>query len=312
MKIVLSETLSYCVGVRKTLELTDRLLAADPGRAHYMLGEIVHNERVIEALKARGLRIVQTLEEVPNGGVVILQSHGSPQRRYDELRARGLEFIDATCPMVRIIHDKVREVEAAGRTPVVIGQIGHEEVQGIVGHVRRAIVVKDAEEVTPELFQGVARAGVVVQSTFIEEEALRVIERVRGLVPDVVVHDTICQPTKTRQREVEVHTRTADCVLVIGSRRSANTMHLFRIAGKINPCTHLVDSPEVVDSLPIPGEATVFIASGASTPEDLIFDVVRRLERRAAPPGRSGASCGSAPSERQARKEGKPTDGGIR
>ena len=291
MKIVLSETLSYCVGVRKTLELAERLLAADPGRAHYMLGEIVHNEHVIEALKAKGLRIVQTLEEVPPGGMVILQSHGSPRRRYDELRERGLEFIDATCPMVRVIHEKIREVEAEGRTPIVIGQVGHEEVQGIVGHVRRAIVAKSPDETTPDLLGGVLRAGIVVQSTFIEEEALRVIERIREIVPDVVVHNTICQPTKTRQREVEVHTRTADCVLIIGSRRSANTMHLFHIARKINPRTHLVDSPEAVDELSIPDEATVFIASGASTPEDLIAEVVRRLEardRHADGPGRGG------------------------
>jgi 4-hydroxy-3-methylbut-2-enyl diphosphate reductase len=285
MKIVLSETLSYCIGVRNTLELTERLLAEDPDRPYYMLGEIVHNEHVIEGLKAKGLRIVQTLEEVPAGGVVILQSHGSPLRRYRELDARGLEYVDATCPMVRIIHTKIREIEADGRTPVVIGRVGHEEIQGIVGQVGRAIVVKDPEEVTPELFQGVRRAGIVVQSTFIEADAHRVLERIREVVPDVVFHDTICQPTKIRQREVEAHTRTADCVVIIGSRRSANTMHLYRIAQAINPRTHLVDRPESVDGIDVPDEGTVFVASGASTPKELIFEIVRRLEARS---GRAG------------------------
>jgi (E)-4-hydroxy-3-methyl-but-2-enyl pyrophosphate reductase len=280
MKIVLSETLSYCIGVRNTLELTERLLSEDPDRPYYMLGEIVHNEHVIEGLKAKGLRIVQTPEEVPAGGVVILQSHGSPLRRYRELDARGLEYVDATCPMVRIIHQKIREIEAEGRTPVVIGRVGHEEIQGIVGQVGRAIVVKDPEEVTPELFQGVRRAGIVVQSTFIEAEARRVLERIREVVADVVFHDTICQPTKIRQREVEVHTRTADCVVIIGSRRSANTMHLYRIAQAINPRTHLVDRPESVDGIDVPDECTVFVASGASTPKELIFEIVQRLEAR--------------------------------
>jgi (E)-4-hydroxy-3-methyl-but-2-enyl pyrophosphate reductase len=280
MKIVLSETLSYCIGVRNTLELTERLLSEDPDRPYYMLGEIVHNEHVIEGLKAKGLRIVQTPEEVPAGGVVILQSHGSPLRRYRELDARGLEYVDATCPMVRIIHQKIREIEAEGRTPVVIGRVGHEEIQGIVGQVGRAIVVKDPEEVTPELFQGVRRAGIVVQSTFIEAEARRVLERIREVVADVVFHDTICQPTKIRQREVEVHTRTADCVVIIGSRRSANTMHLYRIAQAINPRTHLVDRPESVDGIDVPDEGTVFVASGASTPKELIFEIVQRLEAR--------------------------------
>jgi 4-hydroxy-3-methylbut-2-enyl diphosphate reductase len=280
VKIVLSETLSYCIGVRKTLELTDRLLTERPDRTYCMLGEIVHNEHVVEGLRAKGLRIVQTLEEVPPGGVVILQSHGSTRRRYDELAARGLEFVDATCPMVRIIHDRIREVEAQGRMPVVIGQVGHDEVRGIVGQVARAIVVKTPEEVTPELFDGVRRAGVVAQSTFIEDEARRIVERVRALVPDVVVHDTICQPTKTRQREVERHTRKADRVIVIGSRQSANTRHLFNIARAINPGTHLIDRPESVENIVLPPDATVFIASGASTPPELIAEVVRRLESR--------------------------------
>jgi 4-hydroxy-3-methylbut-2-en-1-yl diphosphate reductase len=281
VKIVLSETLSYCFGVRKTLELTDRLLAAHPDRTYYMLGEIVHNEHVIEGLRAKGLCIVQTLDEVPPGGVVILQSHGSTRRRYEELAARGLEFVDATCPMVGIIHDRIRDVEAQGRVPVVIGQVGHEEVRGIVGQVARAIVVKTPEEVTPELFEGVRRAGIVAQSTFVEEEARRIVERIRAVVPDVVFHDTICQPTKTRQREVERHTRKADRVIVIGSRHSANTRHLFNIARAINPGTSLIDRPESVEEIVLPPDATVFIASGASTPMELIAEVVRRLEARA-------------------------------
>ncbi len=294
MRIVLSETLSYCVGVRNTLELANRLLTDHPDRRYYMLGEIVHNEHVIEGLRAKGLRIVQTLDEVPPGGVVILQSHGSPRRRYRELEERGLEYIDATCPMVGLIHDKAREFEADGRTLVVIGQVGHEEIQGIVGQVGRALVVKDAEEVTPERFRGIARAGVVVQSTFIESEARRVLARIREIVPDVAFHDTICRPTKMRQREVEAHTRTADCVVVVGSRRSANTMHLFRLARAINPCTYIVDDPESVESVAVPDGATVFIASGASTPMELIVEVVRRLEARAAR-GAEPGSCGAEP-----------------
>ncbi len=280
MKIILSETLSYCFGVRKTLETTSRLLAGRPGRSYCMLGEIVHNEHVVEALKAQGLRIVQTLDEVPKDGVVILQSHGSARERYRELERRGLEYVDATCPMVKIIHERIRAVEAEGRTPVVIGQVGHEEVRGIVGQVARALVVKSPDEVTPELFAGVARAGIVAQSTFIEAEALRIVERIRRLVPDVVFHDTICRPTKIRQREVEAHSPGADVVIIIGSRHSANTRHLFTIAQALNPRTHLIDRPESVDAIAVPTGATVFVASGASTPGELIVEVVRRLEAR--------------------------------
>ena len=315
MKIVLSETLNYCIGVRKTLDLTDRLLTERPDRAYFMLGEIVHNERVIESLRSRGLGIVDSLAHVPRGGVVILQSHGSSLERYRELRERGLEYIDATCPMVKIIHEKVREVEANGYTPVVIGHDGHEEVRGIIGQVGRAIVVKSPEEVTPGLFRGVARAGVVVQSTFIEEDALGVLARIREVVPEVVYHDTICKPTKIRHREVEIHSRTADCVVVIGSRRSANTVHLYDIARRINPAAHLIDRPEAVDSIEVPEGATVFIASGASTPEDLIAEVVQRLETRSARPSSgpsekaasgSRGACDSSRGSGRANQQAKP------
>lgn len=290
MKIVLSETLSYCFGVRKTLQLLEKLLAENPQRPYAMLGEVVHNEHVIEDLKKKGLRFVERLEDAPAGAVIVLQSHGSPRAVYEELQGRGLEFIDATCPMVEVIHKRVREVERQGYVPVIIGQTGHEEVRGIAGQVDRAIIVRTPDEVTPELFRGVARAGVVVQSTFVREDALRILERIRALVPDVVFTDTICQPTKTRQREVEEHSRPADAVIVIGSKRSANTLHLYRIAQKNTPCTYLVDRPESVDEIAIPDDATVFVASGASTPEELIFEVVRRLEARG-----SGTDMNRAP-----------------
>lgn len=278
MRIILSKLLSYCSGVQKTLELTNRLLAKNQGQPYFMLGEIVHNEHVIDDLKAKGLHFADSLDKIPPNGIVILPSHGTALSRYQDLDRRGYTYFDATCQMVKVIHRKIRKLAADGFVPVVIGQAGHEEVKGIAGQVCRAIIVKTPEEVTPELFRGIARAGVVVQSTFIEEEAIRILALIRDFVPEVVFHDTICRPTKTRQQDVEIHSRTADCVIVIGSQRSANTKHLYRIALKNNPQTFLIDKPESVDALVLPPEASVFIASGASTPIGLIMAVVRRLE----------------------------------
>ncbi len=280
MKIVLSETLSYCVGVRQTLDLVERLRVENPGKTYVMLGEIVHNERVIADLKARGLRFIDTIDEAPPDAVVVLQSHGSPQSLYRELESRKLAFVDATCPMVTTIHRKIRAVEKAGRTPVIIGQKGHDEVRGIAGQVARVLIVGAPKEVTPALVRGVRRAGVVVQSTFVREDADRIMERLRALVPDVVFHDTICRPTKARQREVVENSRIAGSVIVIGSKRSANTLHLHRLARKANARAYLVDDPVRVETLPLPPGGTVFVASGASTPMDLILDVVRRLKER--------------------------------
>jgi len=280
LKIVLSETLSYCVGVRQTLDLVERLRVENPDKTYVMLGEIVHNERVIADLKARGLRFIEAIDEAPPDAVVVLQSHGSPLSLYRELEARKLAFVDATCPMVTAIHRKIRAVEKAGRTPVIIGQKGHDEVRGIAGQVARALIVGAPEEVTPGLVRGVRRAGVVVQSTFVREDADRILERLRALVPDIVFHDTICRPTKARQREVVENSKLAGSVIVIGSKRSANTLHLHRLARKANPRAFLIDDPARVETLPLPPGGTVFVASGASTPMELILDVVRRLKER--------------------------------
>lgn len=280
MKIVLSETLSYCVGVRQTLDLVERLLAEHPDKTYAMLGEIVHNEHVIAGLKARGLRFVGSIDEAPPGAVIVLRSHGSPLALYRDLEARGRAFIDATCPMVKTIHRKIRAVEKAGRTPVIIGQKGHDEVRGIAGQVARALIFGAPGEVTPARVRGVARAGVVVQSTFVRDSADAIVARLRDLIPDVVFHDTICRPTKARQREVAENSRTADAVIVIGSKRSANTLHLHRIARRANRRAYLVDAPARVGTLPLPPGGTVFVASGASTPRELILDVVLRLKER--------------------------------
>lgn len=280
MRIILSETLSYCFGVKKTLSIVDELLAKQDGTRYYMLGEVVHNEHVIRKLNEQGLNIIASLDEVPEGGVVILQSHGTPVSLYQELEQRKIRYVDATCPMVRNIHIRIKQLVQQGYTPVIIGKKGHDEVRGIEGQVGQSIVIKNIEEVTTGLFAGIQRAGIVVQSTFQTEKAEAIVEKIRSLVPDVLYHDTICQPTKTRQKEIEEYSKLYDCNIIIGSKKSANTMHLYQIAFANNPCTYLVDDLEAARNIGIPSESSVFIASGASTPEDLIEQVITILQEK--------------------------------
>lgn len=285
MRITLSGNLSYCFGVRKTLTLVEDLLARNPDRTYYMYGEIVHNELVIRDLRSKGLSIIRELSQIGPAGSVIIPSHGAPLRVFEDLQARGVDVIDATCPMVRLIHDKARRLEAGGAAVIIIGDPRHDEVRGIAGHVRRALVFRRPGDVTAAALAGVTRAGVVVQSTFIREEALAVLEALRKLVPEVLFEDTICRPTTERQEEVRRMAAQHDCVLIVGSRRSANTRHLFDLAGGENDCVHFVDEPEQVAGLSIPPGASVFVASGASTPMSAVERVVELLERRPAPKG---------------------------
>lgn len=277
MQITLSENLSYCVGVKRTLTLVEKLLADNPGKSYYMLGEIVHNEHVINDLKSKGLHIIYDLDKMENDGTVIIQSHGASQETLTKLRERNIDFIDATCPMVGLIHKRISELEEDGYFPVIIGKKGHDEVTGIAGQVEEFLIVGRPEEVTPAQFSGKQRVGVVVQSTYIRAEALAILEKIKTLVPEVIFVDTICRPTTERQEEIKRIAGEYDCILIVGSKTSANTRHLHTLASGTKSCVFLIDEPESVYDLPIDKNATVFIASGASTPLDLIERVVAIL-----------------------------------
>ena len=282
MKITLSDNLSYCSGVQRTLDLVEKVIAENPGRLYYMMGEIVHNEHVINRMKSLGLHIIYTLDEITEEGTVIIQSHGTPQRIFDELKAKKLDYIDATCPMVSVIHRRIQKLEEEGYFPVIIGQQGHDEVSGIAGQIKDALIFGRSEEVTEEALSGKERVGIVVQSTFIRTEAVAVVDRIKELVPDVKFIDTICHPTTERQTEVSRVADIYDYILIVGSRTSANTRHLFHLASGKKSCVYLVDDPESVPNLSLPAGASIFIASGASTPMNLIDRVVEILEEMGA------------------------------
>lgn len=280
MQITLSQNLSYCVGVERTLKLVEELLEKNPDKSYYMLGEIVHNEHVIHDLKNKGLHIIRDIGQIENRGIVIIQSHGVPKSTLETLKKSKIDYVDATCPMVRVIHREIIKLEREGYFPVIIGKKGHDEAKGIAGQVSQALIVGDPQEVKPELFADTKKAGVVVQSTFIRVKALAILEKIKSLGIEVKFINTICRPTTDRQEEIKNIAGKYDCILIIGSRTSANTKHLFTLASGKKSCVYLVDDPDSVAGLPIPGDSTIFIASGASTPMYLIEKVISVLTHK--------------------------------
>lgn len=277
MQITLSHNLSYCVGVQRTLDLVEELLEKNPDRAYYMLGEIVHNEHVINDLRDKGLHIIGDIDRIENQGIVIIQSHGVPLETLKRLGKGGIDYVDATCPMVRVIHREIKNLENRGYLPIIIGKKGHDEVKGIAGQVRNALIIGGPEEVRADLFSGIERVGVVVQSTFIRAKALTIRDALEALGLEVKFVDTICRPTTERQEEVKSIAGKYDCILIIGSKTSANTKHLFTLASGTKSRVYLIDDPDTVQNLSIPADACVFIASGASTPMYLIEEVIAIL-----------------------------------
>jgi 4-hydroxy-3-methylbut-2-enyl diphosphate reductase len=230
-------------------------------------------------LKRRGFKTIEDYRQARDG-LLIIQSHGIPAARSEEIRASGIEFVDTTCPMVKDIQARARKLYREGYRVVIIGDHKHEEVGGIAGQVGDALIVGSPADIDPAVFKKVPRAGVVVQSTFIRAEAERILRKIRRFVPDVRFENTICKPTSDRQRDARVQASRYDRVIVIGSPASANTRNLMSIVGARNPRTRLVSRPEDVDTLALGQGRRFYVLSGASTPMDVIDRTVARLRRR--------------------------------
>lgn len=273
VKVQIAQHAGFCFGVRKAVEIA-RDTARRAGTL-YMLGDIVHNKSVVEELAAEGVVVVNSLDEVENGPV-LFRAHGTPKRTWDEAKERGLEIIDATCPLVRKIHEEVRELAEEGRQIYIIGDKGHDEVVGIMSQVDDAIVLSSPAEVKGLRRQ--RRGGVVVQSTQLITNVRQIVQELMMKVYDLRVINTICQPTRDHQTEIRPLAENNDLVIVVGSHTSANTGRMTDIARGINSRTYQVEGQDDIDPDWFAGIERVGIHAGASTPDHVIQSVLRRIE----------------------------------
>jgi len=281
-KIILSKNISFCSGVNRTLKLIEKLLKGKKYKKIYMLGPVVHNEHVISDLKDKGLQLIKNFRQIPDihNGVLVIQSHGVGQHIYDELNRRKIPYIDSTCTLVKYIHNSIKKLELEGYFPVIIGNRKHTEVHGIAGQVKRSLVISKPEEIKKEFFKKIKKIGIVFQSTFIKEKAEIILKRLKTLHLQMKTIDTICFPTKSRQKEVRENATKYKSIFIIGSRTSANTNHLFNIANKRNKNTFLIQGPEDIDQINFLSLLPCFVTSGASTPLHIIKQTVREISKQ--------------------------------
>jgi 4-hydroxy-3-methylbut-2-enyl diphosphate reductase len=275
LKIDRARSAGFCSGVRRALEL-----ALKTGRARArvaMLGDIVHNEDVCRTVRESGIRTIRRLAPA-RGTVLILRAHGTPRRIVERAVSLGYTIVDATCPMVRHIHAIARRMETAGRRIIIIGDKRHDEVTGILGQLRRPALVIDSTSAIPAGLR-IARAAVVVQSTQRLETALAILEALKKKIPDLVFFNTICRPTRVKQREIQLMPQQNDLMLIIGSRSSANTRRLYEIARSLNPRSYWVCSSRDIKKRWFKDARSVGVTAGASTPDTTIAEVIAFLRR---------------------------------
>ena len=273
MQINVAHNAGFCFGVRDAVKLAKQS-AARYGKV-YMLGDIVHNERVVNELASAGVSVVDSLDDVGDAPV-LFRSHGTPADIRKEAEARGQTIIDATCPLVHEIHDEVREMEAEGRQIYVIGDRGHDEVLGIMSQVKKPILISTPEDARQ--LRKKKRGGVVSQSTQMVENVQEIITILMMKVKDLRFVNTICHPTRQNQAELKELATTNDVMIVIGSFTSANTKRLAKIARSLNPNSHQVESVEDIDPAWFTGADSVGLHAGASTPDVTIHEVIDYLK----------------------------------
>lgn len=291
--INLARSAGFCFGVRRAIRIARELAAGrQPVR---MLGDLVHNENVIGELEAAGIKKIRRLAP-GQGGILLIRAHGASRGLIARARKYGYRIADATCPMVREIHRIVRRRARLGDRIVVIGDRRHDEVQGIIGQIRRpAIVIDPLDRIPWPKVRRLRRTAVVVQSTQDLDRALPIVAALKAAVPRLVFYNTICNPTRRKQEEIHILPLRNEIMIVIGSRASANTRRLYEISRALNPRTHWIQNAEEIEARWLRTARTVGITSGASTPDATTRAVIARLHDLSRPGAKdysTSAKCG--------------------
>ncbi len=276
-QVLLASPRSFCAGVERAIEIVERALAIH-GPPVYVRKQIVHNVHVVEDLRGRGAVFVDELDEVPAGATVVFSAHGVAPAVRDDARERGLNVIDASCPLVVKVHNEARRFAKRGDTVVFIGHPGHEETVGTVGEApeRMRLVSSVAEAREIELSGPVSY---LMQTTLAVDEATEIADALRERFPslDGPSSEDICYATTNRQDALRAVAADADMVLVVGSQNSSNSKRLVEVAERGGTPAYLVDDAAEIDLGWLRGAATVGLTAGASAPPALVQRVVDNL-----------------------------------
>lgn len=274
-KVTVAESAGFCFGVDRAVKMVYGELEKNTKVA--TLGPIIHNQDVVNDMQAKGARIISSVDELSDDETVVIRSHGVGREVYDQIAAKGNRMLDATCPFVSRIHKIVAEKSAEGYFILISGDASHPEVQGIVGHCdENCLVFKDNFELK-DFFEKKyknleKKLAIVAQTTYnivVWDECLNVIPKNDS---DIVIFDTICNATDTRQSDAAKLAKSSDIMLVVGGRHSSNTVKLFEVCSRYCRTYHIENSDEL-RSLKLPAAEKIGITAGASTPAYIIKEV---------------------------------------
>ncbi|HEY7003261.1 MAG TPA: 4-hydroxy-3-methylbut-2-enyl diphosphate reductase [Gaiellaceae bacterium] len=278
-RVLVAAPRSFCAGVVRAIDIVEKLLEQH-GPPVYVRHEIVHNVHVVRDLESRGAVFVDSEDEVPEGELIVLSAHGVAPKVYEKCAERGLEIVDAVCPLVSKVHAEARRYAARGHKIALVGHAGHVEVEGTMGEAPDSIVLVETPEDAGALEVGDGdQVAYITQTTLSLDDTADVVEALRERFPDLVGPPSadICYATQNRQDAVKRICEEATILLVVGSRTSSNANRLVEVARDRGAEAHLIDDEDDLDPAWLDGHETVGLTAGASSPDVLVDRVVARL-----------------------------------
>lgn len=273
MEIRKAKTQGFCFGVAITVKKAEEAIGARDDVT--TLGHVVHNPQMVESLAGRGLKNATSVDDV-DSGTLFVRAHGLPVEVFEKAKDKGLEIIDATCPMVTKIHVQAERLRADGYKIIVVGDPNHPEVKGTLSHVPGAWCIETVADV--EKVPRASKVGVVVQSTYSRERFTDIVRALTSRYYEVRSVNTICTDTNNRQSEAINLAKDVEVMVVVGGKTSANTKHLAELAEMNGARAFHIEGPDELRAEWFANVERAGLMSGASTPGWLVDDVARRME----------------------------------
>lgn len=280
VEVVLAQPRGFCAGVDRAIDIVERALEIH-GAPIYVRHEIVHNRYVVQDLREKGAIFIEELHEAPSGAIVVFSAHGVSRAVQEQAKEMGLKVFDATCPLVTKVHVEVAKMRKEGREIIMIGHVGHPEVEGTLGQADGGMyLVETAADVAALQVNNPDNLAFVTQTTLSVDDAEVVAEALRLRFPSIVEpkKSDICYATQNRQDAVKIMAPACDLVLVVGSTNSSNSNRLREVAERKGAAAYLIDDPSMIDPDWLDNAKRVGVTAGASAPEVLVQQVVARLK----------------------------------
>ena len=279
IRVILAQPRGFCAGVDRAIAIAEGALKLYEPPV-YVRHEIVHNRRVVENLKAKGVRFVEEIHQIPDNAIAVFSAHGVSKKVQQDASERGLESLDATCPLVSKVHKEGQRYAAKGYDVILIGHENHPEVEGTLGQIPGPVhLVSDAQDVEMWEVGDPDKVAYVTQTTLSVDDTRDIIKALKQKFPNIAGPNTkdICYATQNRQAAVRALAAQVDLMLVVGAHNSSNSNRLCEVSNDSGTPSHLVEDPAKIDPLLLQGVEAVGITAGASTPEELVQELIGKL-----------------------------------